>query len=78
MVTEEDYGINYIEVSARHDNHRYHISRSDYQRILDLINLYHDSIYLLPDEETIEAFKLTKTGRHLGKVELQINEIIFL
>ncbi|MFY0686359.1 MAG: hypothetical protein JXQ90_04290 [Cyclobacteriaceae bacterium] len=58
----------------RFDCHQYSITASDYNKIMELVNFYHESMYLLPDFETIEV---TEEPEHITK-KMRINELVFV
>ena len=63
-------------ITDRYGHHHFKIDLNTYQKILEMITFYDQSIYYFPDEEVIEA-----TGAdpdNLGeKVTLKVNEIVF-
>ena len=63
-------------VRNRFSHDVYRISARSYEKILELIRFYHESIYRLPDEEYIEAEKI-EDEKHYRKCNLRVNEIMF-
>ena len=64
----------HILVVNRFDQHEYSISTSDYNKILELVDFYHESMYLLPDDETVDV---TDEPEHITK-KMRINELVFV
>ncbi len=65
-----------ITVRNRFSRELYSIEFHDYQKITDLIHLYHENIYNLPDYEEIRAVPLDR--RKGGSCLLKVNEIVFV
>ena len=61
----------------RYSQERYRIDLDTYQRIIEMIRFYNESIYALPDDEVIEA---TGADDQNGgrRVRLRVNQIVFV
>lgn len=66
-----------FKVKSRKTHQQYKISQKDWHHIMDLVKFYHESIYLLPDFETICAEKLDFTGNTIDRCTLKVNEVVF-
>ncbi len=67
-----------VMVKGRYDRQLYSIKFHDLQRISELIRLYQDSIYNLPDEEKIDAYPVFDDRPDTHRCELRVNEIVFV
>ena len=66
-----------VTVRNRFSHELYAIEFHDFQKITDLIHLYHENIYNLPDHERIRAVPLKATHRS-NSCLLKVNEIVFV
>lgn len=66
-----------VTVRNRFSHELYAIDFHNFQKITDLVHLYHDTIYNLPDEEKIPAMPLGQTSTAASCL-LKVNEIVFV
>lgn len=66
-----------IPAHSRWTDKQFFIDQNSYARINDLIRLYSESIYLFPDEETVQA-RVWEGGKIFKTSMIRINEIVFM
>lgn len=67
---------NHLLAKDRFGNLEYLVDQKDYYYIMDLIRFYHDSIYMLPDDEVIHVEKIDG-NEHTSTCDVPVNQLIF-
>ncbi len=60
----------------RYDSKEYLIDQKTYTHIIDLVHFYHESIYMLPDDEVVHVQKL-EGPEHTSPCDIPVNHIVF-
>ncbi len=64
-------------VVDRYRQGRYKIDFQTYDHIVELVMFYHESMYLLPDDEMVEVTGIDKDNYGVRKM-MKVNEIVFV
>lgn len=67
---------NTITVRNRFSRQLYSITLHDFHKIRDLIHMYHETIYNLPDEEQVVAIPIASDSQ--DRCLIKVNEIVFV
>ncbi|VXD16152.1 hypothetical protein [Marinoscillum sp. 108] len=63
------------EATDRFDHSRYRLSQATYYQIMDLIKFYHESMYLLPDDEVVIVERLIDQN-HTEYCKVSVNHLV--
>ena len=66
-----------VLVKGRFDQQLYSIANRDYDKIMELVRNYHESIYNLPDDERVSARPLWEDSPG-QQCTLRVNEVVFV
>lgn len=61
----------------RYTKQEFLIDLATYHSIMDLIHFYHESIYNLPDSESVLVQKVSNDSKTVDYVRIPMNRIIF-
>lgn len=74
-VSENQLSRRYL-VKTRFAKDEYLIDQKTYFHIMDLVRFYHESIYMLPDDEYVRAEKIDDP-HHTSPCDIQVNHLVF-